>query len=235
MVLERVQKIIANNSTISRRKAESLINSGKVSVNNITITLGDKADLQKDEIRINGEKLIIRKEFVYLAIYKPKGYMTTVSDPYAEKTVVDLLPKKYQDVGVYPVGRLDIDAEGLLFCTNDGNFSQKILHPSYELPKTYRVWLDKPILKRVLERMALGVKLKDTYVKDIQVRKVTNSCVEITIHVGLHKVVKRIFAEYEFRVLRLVRTNIGTQSLGSLKVGECKLLSSRFVEKIKKM
>ncbi len=235
MVLERVQKIIANNSPISRRKAETLIEQGKVTVNDAVITIGTSADSQKDTIAINGKKLNCKHESVYFAMYKPKGYMTTVSDPLAKKKIVDLLPAKYQKIGLYPVGRLDIDAEGLIFFTNDGDFAHKVMHPSFELAKTYKVWLHKPISTAILKRIELGVKLKDDFVKDITARKITSSCVEITVHVGMHKVVKRIFDAFEFKVTRLVRIKIGSFELGSLQPGEIKPLSASFIKKIKSL
>lgn len=208
MVEERVQKIMAAAGIASRRKCEEIIDQARVKVNGKTITIGDKADLEKDEILVDDKPISLNTQ-VYLMLNKPKGYITTSSDLFDRETVMDLLPPRYQDLRVFAVGRLDRDTEGLLLLTNDGNWANNIAHPRYNVTKTYRVWLDVPISDLNLAAIRKGVTLDEGTITDIDIKPNPKGFLDITLHVGWHKVVKRIFNEYGYRVKQLKRTAIG--------------------------
>lgn len=222
---ERVQKIIAASGTISRRDAEELIKNGKVRVNGKKITIGDMADSRTDTITVSGRDLE-RTRRKYLLLNKPRGFITTRSDLYDRKTVMDLVPPDYQDC--YPVGRLDRDAEGLLLLTNDGELANKVLHPRYRVKKTYRVWLDRPFKDR--EFLEKGVRLKDGFVKNIRIFPVRKDCVDIRLHIGKNKIVKRIFKTCGYYVKRLKRIKIGKLELGHLKPGQVQVVDHKLLE-----
>ena len=212
MTLERVQKIMASCGIASRRKCEEFIQDGLVKVNGTTITIGDKADIDVDTITFNDEP-IVKQKLTYLMLNKPKGYITTSSDLFERETVLDILPKRYLELRVFPVGRLDRDTEGLLLLTNDGNWANNIAHPRYEVTKTYRVWLDVPISEMNLESIRKGVTLEEGTINNIQIKPNSAGFLDITLHVGWHKVVKRIFNEYGYRVKGLKRMSIGKLKL----------------------
>ncbi|MGE0793655.1 MAG: pseudouridine synthase [Candidatus Woesearchaeota archaeon] len=209
MVEERVQKIIAESGLCSRRKAETLIEEGVVKVNNKTITIGDKADKTKDIITINNKPIKIEKK-VYYMLNKPKEYITTSDDLFDRKIVTELVPEKPR---VFAIGRLDRDATGLLLLTNDGDFANKIMHPRYEINKTYVVTLkNKPFNKDDLIYFKQGIKIDKTFVKS-KVKIIDEYTLEVTLHVGIHKVVKRLFKELGYYVKDLQRSKIGNLKL----------------------
>ena len=224
-MLIRVQKIIADSGFCSRRRAEELIIDGKVRVNTERIHIGDKADPEKDMISI-GDFVIEPQKKVYIMLNKPKGYITTVSDLYERRKVVDLVKI---GVRIFPVGRLDRDATGLLFLTNDGEWANKIMHPRYETEKTYLALLDEPFTKEAKERIERGIKLYDGFVK-AKVHVLNKKSVEIQIHEGKNKIVKRIFNEVGYRVLNLCRVRIGKVSLGNLKEGKFRYMEEREIK-----
>lgn len=224
----RVQKIIAESGYCSRRKAEKLIEEGKVFVNGLPITIGDQAVPKKDEIRI-GKDVIEMEDKVYLMLNKPKGYITTNSDLFSRKKVIDLIdiPER-----VFPVGRLDRDATGLLLLTNDGDWANKIMHPRYELEKEYFAELDKPIERKIIAEMNKGFRLSDGYVKPI-VKMISKNYCSISLHEGRNKIVKRIFNEFGFRVIQLKRTRVGEYRLGNLKNGHFVEVNPKLIGKAK--
>lgn len=230
MVLMRVQRIMAHSGIAARRKCEQLIEEGRVRVNGIVCKLGDSADPQKDKITVDSDA-IQAKNKVYLMLNKPARYITTSSDSFDRKIVLDLLPDKYIDERVFAIGRLDRDAEGLLLLTNDGDFANRIMHPRYKVPKTYRVWLDAPLTKRDEEDMKRGVQLDDGWVRDIQIKPLDRQTVDITLHVGKHKVVKRIFGHFGYRVTRLLRIKVGIFELRNLKSGLFKEIPHEFIKR----
>lgn len=204
MVLERVQKIIAQSGICSRRKAETLIEEGKVSVNGKTAAIGDKADSKKDLIAVNGKPITTEKKAYYM-LNKPQGYITTSDDRYGRKKVLDLVPNHPR---VFAVGRLDKDSEGILILTNDGAFANRIIHPRYEIIKTYEVVLDKPFNKEDIQKFKNGIKI-DRHIVKSNVRIISEKKVEIALHVGLNKVVKRLFKKMNYYVEKLTRKQIG--------------------------
>lgn len=218
----RVQKIIAETGFCSRRKAEEFIEQGKVTVNNKKITLGDKAK-ETDLIKV-GHKIIEIEPKIYIMLHKPKGYITTNSDLYGRKKVIDLL--KGVPYRVYPVGRLDRDATGLLLLTNDGDWANKIMHPRYTIDKEYEAEINKFMDKETIAEMNRGFKLKDGYVKPF-VKMISKNYCRVKIHEGRNKIVKRIFNHFGFRVSHLKRTRVGPYRLGSLKPGKWKYFTPK--------
>ena len=205
MALERVQKIIAASGYCSRRKAEELIENGNVTVNHKLITIGDKADIAKDTIEIDGN-IIKKEEPIYYLLNKPKGFITTSSDMYEREIVTELVPKTPR---VFPVGRLDRDTEGLLIMTNDGEFGNKVMHPRNEVDKTYVAILDKEFDTKDFEILRSGVIVEGKKIH-ASIRLLGPRTVSITLHVGVNKVVKRLMKALGYYVKKLTRTHIGS-------------------------
>ncbi|HLP79048.1 MAG TPA: pseudouridine synthase [Acidobacteriota bacterium] len=229
---DRVQKILAHAGVDSRRKCEELIAQGRVTVNGTIIKLGDSANPYEDDIRLDGEKIQLTDEYVYLMMNKPPDYITTVSDSFERKKVVDLIPEQYAHLRLYPVGRLDRDAEGLLLLTNDGLFANRVMHPRYEIPKTYRIWLDGNFEAKHKATIESGVHLDDGWVKQMKVKIIDRQTIELTLSVGKHKIVKRICQHLGYRVKRLLRIRIGKLEMHNMKSGQVRELSVEAAEKI---
>ena len=226
VMVERVQKIIASSGLCSRRKAEELISEGKVKVNGVLITLGDKADAQNDKIEVNGKLIHVDKK-VYYMLHKPKRYITTSVDMYGRKKVTDLVPANPR---VFSVGRLDRDSTGFLILTNDGDFANLVTHPSNGVEKTYIAILDKPFEKKHREMLEHGVVIEKHKIvpKVVQLDKNT---VAVTLHIGIHKVVKRLLKEIGFYVKQLHRTHIGSLAL-DVEVGGYRELEQKDLDLI---
>ncbi|MFT4326690.1 MAG: pseudouridine synthase [Candidatus Woesearchaeota archaeon] len=215
----RVQKIISNAGYCSRRKAEEYIQEGRVKVNGKPITIGDSAEVT-DLIEVDGQSITIAKS-KYVLLNKPKNYVTALSDAY-EKTISDLIRV---DERVYPAGRLDKDAEGLLILTNNGDIANKIMHPSYEIKKKYIVHTKTEMSKEVVDLVNKnGVVTKDGWV-NAKIKRIGVKTYSIVLHVGHHKVVKKIFDTFDVRVDRLIRTEVGPLKLGKLKSGTHQVLT----------
>lgn len=220
----RIQKIIADSGYCSRRKAEQLISEGEVKVNGHPANLGDKADPKNDLITVSGEK--IKAEGIplrYIKLYKPRGYVTTMSDDLGRKSVTELLGKVPERV--YPIGRLDKDSEGLLLLTNDGAFANDIMHPRKHISKTYRVTVGERVTEDVIETLMTGVDIGDnTITAPCTVTVVTEeperTVLEFTIFEGKNRQIRRMCEAVSLTVKRLRRTNVGGVKLGMLKPGE---------------
>ena len=202
----RLNRFIANSGVCSRREADTLIQAGVVTVNGEVVTeLGTKVNIHDDDIRFNGERLK-GEEKVYLIMNKPKGYVTTASDPHAEKTVIDLL--KGCSSRVYPVGRLDKNTTGVLLLTNDGEIAERLTHPSYDKKKIYQVSLDKELSEEDYHKILEGVSLTDGDVKADELEFIDANDkrkIGIEIHSGKNRIVRRIFDSLGYNVKALDR------------------------------
>ena len=222
----RLNKFIANSGVCSRREADTLIQAGVVTVNGEVVTeLGTKVNIFTDDIRFNGERLK-GEEKVYLVMNKPKGYVTTASDPHAEKTVLDLV--KNCPARVYPVGRLDKNTTGVLMLTNDGEIAERLTHPSYDKKKIYQVALDRPLSQEDFEQILSGVVLTDGEVKADELEYIDANDrrkLGIEIHSGKNRVVRRIFETLGYNVKALDRVYFAGLTKKGLKKGEWRYLT----------
>lgn len=225
---ERLQKIISAAGVASRRSAEQLIVEGRVRVNGKVVTeLGAKADANNDHIKVDGKLINPKQPRTYIMLNKPAGYVTTMSDPEGRPTVQDLL--KGIKTRVYPVGRLDYNTEGLLLMTNDGDFAHLITHPKHEFPKTYLAKVKGVLDERAIEMLEKGMFLQDGKTAPAKVKKIRkeemNSWVEITIHEGRKRQVRRMFDHVGRSVIKLKRIRTGGLSLGDLPEGRFRHLT----------
>ena len=223
---ERLQKILSAAGIASRRKAEEMIQAGRVRVNGNTAKLGDTADRREDVIEVDGKVLRKEPEKRYLMLNKPRGYVTTLSDEQGRKTVAELVA----DCGtrVYPVGRLDLNSEGLLLLTNDGDFANRLMHPRHEVTKTYLVYVTdyrpgaEDLLRRPIELD--GRPIREPKVRLLQVKDRVASF-EVTIHEGRNRQVRRMCEAAGLRVTRLRRVAEGKLQLGNLALGKWRELT----------
>ena len=217
----RIQKIIADSGMCSRRKAEELISSGKVTVNGRPCKLGDKALPNKDIIAVNGENISVpkRRRLYYIMLHKPRGYVTTMSDELDRKCVTELL--KGVPERVYPIGRLDKNSEGLLLFTNDGGFANDIMHPSRHISKTYRVTVRPDITEQQLVELSSGVEIDGKMTKECNVvvldKKQGRVVLQMTIFEGRNRQIRKMCEAVGLEVARLKRTSVGPLKLGMLK------------------
>jgi len=222
----RLNKFIANSGVCSRREADQMIQAGVVSVNGEIVTeLGTKVNVLKDEVRFNGE-LLRGEEKVYIVMNKPKGYVTTASDPHAEKTVMELL--KGCPSRVFPVGRLDKNTTGVLMFTNDGEIAEKLTHPSYDKKKIYQVILDRPLAQEDYNKIVDGVELADGLIRADELEYTDPSdhkVLGIEIHSGKNRIVRRIFDSLGYDVRALDRVYFAGLTKKGLKKGEWRYLS----------
>jgi 23S rRNA pseudouridine2605 synthase len=234
---KRVQKILADLGIASRRKAEEMMTEGRVLVNGKPALPGMKADPERDTIKVDG-KLITRgpEPKVYYAFHKPGEVMSTLSDPEGRATVKDFLKKI--KLRVYPVGRLDYHSEGLLLLTNDGEFANTVLHPSKKISKTYLVKVKGVLEEEELRKLRTGVRLVDGMTQPAKVLPVkkteANSWLEITIHEGRKRQVRRMLESVGHPVLKLIRTSIDGIKLGTLPPGQLRPLTEKEKEEIKR-
>ena len=235
---ERIQKIMAAAGIASRRAAEEIILEGRVRVNGAVVTeLGAKADPDKDHIKVDGKLINPKQPKTYLMLNKPAGCVTTMFDPEGRPTVTELL--KGVRVRVYPVGRLDYDTEGLLLLTNDGDFAFRVTHPSHELPKTYHVKVKGALEDRQIDNLEQGVFLKDGKTAPAKVKKLrkeeSNSWIEITIHEGRKRQVRRMIDHTGHSVIKLKRVRIGNLGIGDLPLGSFRHLTPEEVKAVQDM
>ena len=232
----RLQKYMADNGVASRRKSEELIAAGKVKVNGKVAQIGDKIDPKNDVVSVNGRKLTRESNYVYLALNKPRGYVTTMSDEMDRKCVAELVA----DVGkrVYPVGRLDRDSEGLLLFTNDGAFANAMTHPSRHISKTYRVSVRPRITEEQVTVLTSSMMIDGRKTLPADVRVVSNeedkSVLEVVLYEGRNRQIRRLCEEAGLEVVRLKRVAIGQLRLAGLKVGAYRSLSQEEVSLLKR-
>ena len=233
---ERLQKLISMAGLTSRRSAEEWICAGRVKVNGTVAGLGDKADPETDEILVDGVPLSLKEEHVYLMLNKPRGYVTTLSDEEGRKTVADLV----RDCGarVYPVGRLDLDSEGLLLMTNDGALMQRLIHPSGEIDKTYQVSVYGPV-QGCAARLASLTDLEGESIRPARVEVLRQGRetaeLSMTIHEGKNRQIRRMCAACGLTVKRLRRVKEHTLELGDLPAGKWRYLTPEEICALKKI
>jgi len=232
---ERLARFLAHAGIASRRHAEELIAAGRVQVNGVTVTTqGTRIDPVHDVVNVDGKPVGAAARQVYVLLHKPVGYVSTASDPQGRPTVLDLLPSELRHLRVYPVGRLDIDTSGLLLLTNDGDFALRLSHPRYSMEKHYHVLVQGCPNEAALTALRNGV----TFTEDdgrshtsalAQVRLLrrvgANCWLELTIHEGRKRQVRRMLAIVGHRVLQLVRVGIGPITLGDLPLGKWRYLT----------
>lgn len=234
---ERLQKVMAQAGVASRRKSEELIAKGKVKVNGQVITEpGCKVDPAKDTIEVDG-RLIRREKHAYYLLYKPVGYITSMDDQFDRPIVLDLM--KGVPERLHSVGRLDYDTEGLLLLTNDGGLTYTLTHPSHQVEKTYLAKVKGFVSNDALRKLEEGVMLEDGKTAPAKARlrsgKRDYSIVEITIHEGRNRQVRRMFDQVGYPVLKLKRVQLGPLTLGALKPGEFRPLSRKEVSLLKRI
>ena len=231
---ERLQKILAARGLASRRKAEEMIAAGRVTVNGMTAALGDSADPDTDEIKVDGALLPSMEKYVYIMLNKPRGFVTTLSDEKGRPDVSQLVADC--GVRVYPVGRLDMDSEGLLLFTNDGSFANTLMHPKHQVEKTYDTWVTGYTpggFQRLKEPMELdGYQLRRPKLKLVKAEG-DRARIQITIHEGRNRQVRRMCEIAGMHVTRLRRIREGNLSLGELPKGKWRYLTEQEVTDLK--
>jgi 23S rRNA pseudouridine2605 synthase len=222
----RLNKFIANSGVCSRREADTYIQAGVVTVNGEVVTeLGTKVNVLKDDVRFNGERLK-GEEKVYIVMNKPKGYVTTASDPHADKTVMDLM--KGCQYRVFPVGRLDKSTTGVLMFTNDGEMAERLTHPSFDKKKIYQVILDHELKQEDYDAILEGITLNDGEIKADELEYIDpmdRRKLGIEIHSGKNRIVRRIFESLGYDVRALDRVYFAGLTKKGLKKGEWRLLT----------
>ncbi|TPG89632.1 rRNA pseudouridine synthase [Brevibacillus laterosporus] len=233
---ERLQKVLAQAGVASRRSCEELIKQGRVKVNGQVITeLGTKVNASVDQILVDN-KSIAQEEHVYVLLHKPTGVITSMSDPEGRKTVRDLIKQIPQRV--YPVGRLDFDTSGLLIMTNDGELANRLAHPSFEMDKVYRAWVKGIPTSESVLRLAKGIKLEDGMTSPGKAKileRDTNknrTLLELTIHEGRNRQVRRMCQAIGHPVVTLQRIRISFLTLGNLGLGSYRFLQKEEVERL---
>ncbi len=230
----RLQKYMADCGVASRRKCEEIIVSGKVKVNGATVTeLGTKVT-EEDEVTVNGEP--IKKVFkkIYIAMNKPVGYITTVSDEFDRPTVINLVEDEIH-TRVYPVGRLDFDTEGLLIMTNDGDMTYKLTHPKHVIYKTYVATLNDVPHPKEIERLKKGVVIDGRKTQAPKVDWLRDNIVEISISEGRNRQVRKMFEAIGYEVVNLQRTAVGNLTLGNIPLGRWRHLSVSEINYLKSL
>ena len=232
----RVQKVLADQGICSRREAERLIAAGKVKVNGHPITLGDKMDPDYDKVMIDGKtvRIVRKRQYTYIMLHKPRGFITTMSDEMNRKCVAELV----QDCGmrVYPVGRLDRESEGLLLMTNDGAFANAMMHPKRHVPKTYRVTIRPGVTEEQITQMTTGLMLDGRMTAPADVHIITKEegrvVLEIVLYEGRNRQIRKMCEQLGLEVARLKRTAVGAVKLGMLPQGKWRELTSEEVNRL---
>ena len=236
MTAERIHKFLARSQVASRRACEQLVASGRVAINGVTVTTpGALVEPERDTVAVDGQVVRPPHDYVYLALNKPRGFVTTARDTHGRPTVLDLVADVRRRV--FPVGRLDMDSDGLLIVTDDGELAFGLTHPSRQVPKTYLVRLYRQTSRDVLDRLAQGIQLDDGPTLPARARFVDESgiLVEIEMREGRKREVRRMFASLGNRVVSLTRTKFGCVQLGPLAQGSWRRLSPDEVEGLKRL
>jgi 23S rRNA pseudouridine2605 synthase len=233
MPSERLQKVMAAAGVASRRASEELISEGRVTVNGEVATLGRKVDPTADVVLVDGERINIDPDRVYVLLNKPRGVVTTASDPEGRPSVVDLvnLPQR-----LFPVGRLDMDTEGLLLLTNDGELAHALTHPSFEVERVYVALVPAPVRKKVLAELRDGVELEDGLAKPRRIRVLeeahSKALLEVVMTEGRKREVRRMLGAAGLTVERLARVAYGGVELGDLRQGKWRFLGQSEIARL---
>jgi 23S rRNA pseudouridine2605 synthase len=234
-VEERLQKILSRAGIASRRGAEKVMAEGRVTVNGETVReMGSKADLARDDVRVDGVRVRALERPVYLVLNKPKGAITTRHDPEGRTTVMDLVPRV---AGLFPVGRLDVTTEGLLLLTNDGDFAERVSHPRYEVPRVYHAKVHRVPDAETLERLRRGVRVEADFMAVDRARVIdadNNAWVELTLHEGKQHEVKRLLEAVGHPVSKLRRVAIGPVTWRGLEPGQFRALAPEEIEGLRR-
>lgn len=231
---ERLQKIIAAAGLASRRAAEEFLIAGRVSVNGVPASLGDSADPETDTVCLDGVPIFRRHEHTYIMLNKPKGYVTTLSDEKGRPCVAELV----KDAGarVYPVGRLDMYSEGMLIMTDDGEFANKLMHPSGEVKKTYRVWIRGECPDGAIEKLSQPMTIDGYMIKpalvSISERRPNETVLSVTIHEGRNRQIRKMCEICGLKLVRLMRISEGSLTLGDLKPGRWRYLTEKELQEL---
>jgi len=228
--IKTLERVLSKAGIGSRTEARKWIAEGRVRVNGHVITNPDEwIDLERDRVAFDGKPLR-KTERTYLLLYKPKGYLTTYSDPQGRPTIYDLLPDR--DRYLFPVGRLDLETSGLLILTNDTAFAERLTNPDFKVPKTYLVKASKVLTDDQLERLRQGVGLRDGMTRPAIVNRVAANKFEITITEGRNRQVRRMVEALDAKVLKLVRVAIGPIRIGNLEIGKARKLAAAEVKSL---
>ena len=231
----RLQKMLAECGIASRRKAEEMIAAGRVAVNGVRAQIGDKVDVKKDKVTVDGQRVQTVDEKVYIMVHKPRGYLTSMSDDRGRKCVSELVEEL--PVRVFPIGRLDKDSEGLLLMTNDGDFANLIAHPSTHVPKVYRVTVRPGVTEEQLTRLAVGVEIDGRMTAPASVRVLEQQpgrvVLEFVLHEGRNRQIRNMCEAVGLEVARLKRTAIGAVKLGMLPQGRFRDLTPDEVRRLR--
>ncbi|MBN1487083.1 MAG: rRNA pseudouridine synthase [Anaerolineae bacterium] len=236
MSKERLQKILAYAGYGSRRSCEEIIEQGRVAVDGKLAQLGDKGDPETQRITVDGEPVKIEKRYLYIALHKPRGVISTVNDPYGRRNVRDLIPLNTR---LYPIGRLDADSEGLILMTNDGNLTQHLTHPSYGHKRIYRVHIEGEPTPKMLERLQRGISLdgNPARCKSIAVEpglQDGSTWLRVSVEEGRNHMLRRMMAALGYPVKRLIRVQMGPIQLGDLPRRKWRYLQQNEIEALEK-
>ena len=230
---ERLQKIIASAGLMSRRAAEEAIRSGRVSCNGRIASLGETAEPGQDQICLDRLPVVPQEQKIYLMLHKPRGVVTSMNDEQGRRSVADLV----KDVGarVYPVGRLDLDSEGLLLMTNDGDFANRVMHPSHEVSKCYETWVKGSNVDAAVQSLGQPMRIDGYEIRPATVRLLRRiseqeALLSITIHEGRNRQVRKMCESVGLRVTRLLRVSEGSLHLGDLPSGSWRNLTKEEIK-----
>lgn len=228
----RLQKVLAVRGFGSRRLVEDMIEEGRVYVNGEQAQLGRRVDVEHDTVEVDGVRVGVAPDLTYYLLNKPEGVVTTAADTHDREIVTELVPEEPR---VYPVGRLDLDTEGLLLITNDGDLTHRLTHPSFGIEKEYLVEVDKPVSRGHLRRLREGIELDDGMTSPARASEVTSNVFKLTIHEGRNRQVRRMCTAMGFTVTRLVRIRIGALADRSLAPGDWRELTLDEIRKLEEL
>lgn len=238
----RIHVYLAQLGYGSRRSIESLIEKGKVQINGKTARLGQKIDPATDEIQIKGQKILSReREPLFIILNKPRGVVTTRKDPQGRPTVMNLIPRQWRKI-LFPVGRLDLNSEGLLLLTNDGELAHHLMHPSFEVPKVYEVKIRGELSKSKIEHLKKGMRINGEKYKGADILSIDDvtrtgfpkAVVKMRIYEGKNLHIRKMFNHLRCHVLKLKRVSLGSLSVKGIASGEYRVLESKEIEKLRR-